>query len=245
MRTAFSKPTAPDQFDLLLNSFRTSGYDALQLKTGQFLPWLQTPEEFTKITAGQPGAAGVLVYYDDLDDDRLANVIDFAIHVGSEMVVFCHNRSREGVTSAMRVAIAKQLAEHGKRARDAGIGLSLHHHFDHPVMVPSDVREFWGAIESGVVGLTVDTGHLAKSGVNDIPAFIEEFAPIIDNIHLKDFGDDKWRLLGEGTLDLAAILSTLSNVGYDGWLCVDEESDASLTDGLTKSRAWLDTHLRR
>jgi len=243
MRTAFSKPTTREEFELLLTSFRGAGYDALQLKTGQFLPWLETPKEFAKLTAEHPGAAGVLVYYDELDDERLSSVIDFAGQVGTEMVVFCHNRSRDGVTSAGRVALAEQLAVHGARAREAGITLSLHHHFNHPVMTPSDVREFWGAIESGTVGLTVDTGHLAKSGVDDIPAFIEEFAPIIDNIHLKDFADDAWRLLGEGSVDLDAILSMLSKVGYDGWLCVDEESDASLMDGLTKSRTWIDAHL--
>lgn len=243
MRTAFSKPVAPEQFDTLLEGFRSAGYDALQLKTGQFLPWLDDPQRFVELTAPHPGAAAVLVYFDELDDDRLAAVIGFAQAAGTEMVVFCHNRTREGVTTADRAALAEQLAVHGRRARDAGIRVSLHHHFDQPVMLPEDVREFWSAIEPGAVGLTVDTAHLAKSGVTDIPAFIREFAPIIDNIHLKDYADGEWRLLGEGDLDLDGILAALAEVGYDGWLCVDEESTASLEDGLTISRAWLDQHL--
>jgi len=243
MRTAFSKPVAPEQFETLLESFGPSGYDGLQLKTGQFLPWAGSPDDFRAVVGERPGASAGLVYFDELDDDRLAGVIDFASKVGTELLVFCHNRSREGVTRADREQLARQLSVHGRRAQDAGIRFSLHHHFDQPVMLPEDVREFWGAVEPGTVGLTVDTAHLAKSGVSDIPAFIREFAPIIDNIHLKDYADGQWRLVGEGTLDLDGILAALADVGFDGWLCIDEESDASLTDGLSVSRTWLDSHL--
>jgi len=243
MRIAFSKPVAPDEFPTLLEGFGPARYDGLQLKTGQFLPWVTEPARFRELTAPHPGASAGLVYYDELDDDRLAAVIDFAAQVGTGLVVFCHNRSRDGVTRSDREAIARQLAAHGERARDGGIRLSLHHHFDQPVMLPDDVREFWAAIEPGTIGLTVDTAHLAKSGVADIPGFIREFAPIIDNIHLKDYADGRWRLVGEGELDLDGILAALAEVGFDGWLCIDEESDASLAEGLDVSRAWLDAHL--
>lgn len=243
MRLGFSKPVAPEQFATLLTDFGPAGYDGLQLKTGQFLPWVGEPGTFVTLTASHPGATAVLVYYDELDDERLGGVIDFAMEVGTEMVVFCHNRSREGVTTEERVRLAEQLAVHGRRAAEAGIRLSLHHHFDQPVMLPSDVREFWGAIDEDAVGLTVDTAHLAKSGVDDIPAFIREFAPIIDNVHLKDYADGEWRLVGRGELDLNGILAALADIGFDGWLCIDEESDASLADGLRVSREWLDEHL--
>lgn len=243
MRIAFSKPVPEGDFEVLLAEFGSAGYDGLQLKTGQFLPWLDSVDDFQALVDGKPGAAEALVYFDELDDARLSSVVDFAAAVGSEMVVFCHNHSREGVTSEIRIGLAEQLAASGRRAAGAGIRLSLHHHFDQPVMTPEDVREFWGAIEPGTVGLTVDTAHLAKSGVADIPGFIREFAPIIDNIHLKDYSDGEWRLVGQGDLDLDGILTALAEVGYDGWLCIDEESDASLATGLSASRAWLEDHL--
>jgi sugar phosphate isomerase/epimerase len=244
MRIAFSKPVTPEQFPSLLQSFGPSGYDGLQLKTGQFLPWVSEPDDFRALVGKHPGASAGLVYFDELDDDRLAAVIDFASEVGTELVVFCHNRSREGVTRADREHLARRLSVHGKRAQEAGIRLSLHHHFDQPVMLPEDVREFWAAVEPGAVGLTGDTAHLAKSGVADIPGFVREFAPIIDNVHLKDYADGQWRLVGEGSLDLDGILAALADTGFDGWLCIDEESDASLADGLSVSRKWLDTHLQ-
>ncbi|MDN3495503.1 sugar phosphate isomerase/epimerase [Planococcus sp. APC 4015] len=243
MRIAFSKPVATHEFDVLLREFGPAGYDALQLKTGQFIPWVDNPNDFLARTAGGPGASEGLVYFDELDDDRLTRVIDFAAAVGSKLLVFCHNRSREGVTADQRAGLARQLSVHGERAQQSGIALSLHHHFDQPVMLPQDVIEFWSAATPGSIGLTVDTAHLAKSGVQDIPAFIREFAPIIDNVHLKDYADGEWRLVGRGDLDLDGILAALADVEFDGWLCIDEESDASLADGLGVSRTWLDEHL--
>ncbi len=135
MRIAFSKPASPADLDHLMNDFREEGYEGLQLKTGQFLPYLDDPEGFTaKYTA--PGVASSLVYYDELDDGRLDAVIDFAAAVGSEVVVFCHNRTRDSLADGERVAIARQLATHAAKARSLGLGFSLHHHFDHPVMLP-------------------------------------------------------------------------------------------------------------
>jgi sugar phosphate isomerase/epimerase len=242
MRIAFSKPAAPAELDHLMNDFREEGYDGLQLKTGQFLPYLDDPDAFIA-KYSQQGVASTLVYYDELDDERLDAVIEFAAAVGTEVVVFCHNRTRDSLADGERIAIAQQLATHAAKARARGLGFSLHHHFDQPVMLPEDVREFWGAIDPGLIGLTVDTAHLAKSGVTDIPAFLAEFAPIVDNIHLKDYADGEWRLLGQGDLDLEAILRQLAADGFDGWLCVDEESSASLDEGFRISRAWLDQHL--
>ncbi len=243
MRIAFSKPVVDDELDRLMTGYRAAGYEGLQLKTGQFMPWVDRPAEFQAKWGSDRGTVSSLVYYDELDDERLAAVIDFAVAVGSELVVFCHNTSREGMTSEQRVEIARQLAPHAARARAAGVGFSLHHHYGHPVMLPEDVREFWGAIDPGLIGLTVDTAHLAKSGVTDIPAFLAEFAPIVDNIHLKDYVVDEWRLVGQGTLDLDGILRQLDANGFEGWLCIDEESTATLDEGLRTSRLWLDAHL--
>ena len=242
MRIAFSKTVPPEDFERLASDFRAEGYEGLQLKAGQYLPYLETPEAFAAKYA-QPGVASALIYFDELDTARLDAVVDFATAVGSELVVFCHNRTRDSVAPGELATIAQQLAVSGARARGLGIGLSLHHHYDQPVMLPEDVREFWGAIESGLVGLTVDTAHLAKSGVGDIPGFLAEFAPIIDNIHLKDYSHGEWRLLGEGELDLEGVLRQLAAADFDGWLCVDEESAASLDQGFRVSRIWLDQHL--
>ena len=65
-------------------------------------------------------------------------------------------------------------------------------------MVLSDFSEFFDGLEPGVLGLTVDTAHLARSGVADLPGFIDLFGAFIDNLHLKDYAEDEWRIVGPG-----------------------------------------------
>lgn len=247
MRRAFSKPTKGDaEFVRLLTDFRTEGYEGLQLKMGQFMPFVADPDAFLESWGEDKGRVSGLIYFDTLEPEGaegLAASIRFAEKVGSERVIFCHNHPREGVTEDDLREFARIISGYGADAAARGVALSLHHHYDQPVMHPADFEVFFGAVESGTVGLTVDTAHLAKSGIDDIPTFVRTFAPLIDNIHFKDYEDGEWRILGEGSLDLDGILDVLTESGYDGWLCVDEESTATLLVGLRASREWLDKRL--
>ncbi|HEU5419462.1 MAG TPA: sugar phosphate isomerase/epimerase, partial [Streptosporangiaceae bacterium] len=155
----------------------------------------------------------------------------------AERIVFCHDHPRDGVTSADLTGFARTLSGLGREAADHGLALSLHHHFQQPVMHRPDFDVFFAAVEQ--VGLTVDTAHLAKSGITDIAGLIRDLSGVIDNIHVKDYDRGEFRILGRGTLDFTGILAALRDIGYQGWLCVDEESPASLDEGLRASRDYL------
>lgn len=51
--------------------------------------------------------------------------------------------------------------------------------------------------------------------------------------------DGEWLIAGEGVLDLGGVLEALEGAGYEEWICVDEERDATLEEGLRQSRGWL------
>ncbi|MEO5534726.1 MAG: sugar phosphate isomerase/epimerase [Pseudolysinimonas sp.] len=246
MRRSFSKPVPAGEIDRLVDTYRAEGYEGLQLKQGQYLDQVADPEAVLTRWGDDPGTFSALIVFDTLRPDgleRLHDIVSFAAAVGSERVVFCHDHPRDGVDAGVLRGFAGILALEGMAARDQGVTLSLHHHFGQPVMMPEDFRVFFDAV-GDTVGLTVDTAHLAKSGIDDIPAFIREFGSVIDNLHLKDYDGEQWRLLGEGDLPLADILAALDETGYTGWLCVDEESSASLDDGFRLSRAWLERNGR-
>jgi inosose dehydratase len=241
VKIAFSKPTRdlPGQRELF-ESFRPAGYTGLQLKSNQYAPQLTDPAAFTAAWGEDPALTSALITMGTLDNEgvsQLRQVIAFAAARGSERVVFCHNHPRDGVTAADLRSFARTLSAVGRDADGQGVALSLHHHYQQPVMHYDDFGVFFSAADH--VGLTVDTAHLAKSGITDIPRLIRDFAPVIDNLHLKDYADGQWRLLGQGTLDFPAILAALRDTNYPGWLCVDEESPASLADGLKVSRSYL------
>jgi sugar phosphate isomerase/epimerase len=241
VKIAFSKPTRDlAEQRQLFTEFRPAGYTGLQLKGGQYAGYLGNPAGFTAAWGDTPGLTSALITIGTLDDagvSRLRETIAFAAAIRSERVVFCHDHPRDGVTPADLRSFARTLSAVGRDSAAHGVALSLHHHFQQPVMHREDFGVFFSAADH--VGLTVDTAHLVKSGVTDVPALIRDFAPVIDNIHLKDYADGEWRILGRGTLNFKGIAAALADISYTAWLCVDEESPASLPEGLTASRTYL------
>ena len=232
MRFAFSRPTpGDDEQRVLFRNFHQIGYDGLQLKRGQYARYLDEPRRFAEDWGEAPGVAAGLITGGRLDKDGIASlrkVLRFASAMGSDRVIFCHGRPREGLTADDIRGFAKRLSEPGAEARSLGTKLSLHHHFNQPVMHRADFDAFFDAVEDGAVGLTVDTAHLVKSGVDDIAGLIRDFAGAIDNFHLKDFADGRWRVLGEGEIDFAPVFTAIRDIGYDGWVSADEESGADI-----------------
>jgi len=242
VKIAFSKPTRDaDELRELFASFRVAGYQGLQLKGGQYAGSLADPGRFTRTWGQDRALTSGLITMGTLDASgvaQLRRVIAFGARTGAERIVFCHDHPRDGVTAGDLAGFARTLSGLGKEAADQGLALSLHHHYRQPVMHRADFDVFFGAASH--VGLTVDTAHLAKSGITDIAGLIRDLRAVIDNIHVKDYDDrGEFRILGQGTLDFAAILAAVRDIGYSGWLCVDEESTASLAEGLQASRDYL------
>ncbi|WP_285025442.1 sugar phosphate isomerase/epimerase [Plantibacter sp. ME-Dv--P-122b] len=252
LRRAFSKFLEPAEVPVLIGTFRDEGYEGLQLKGAQYADFVSDPARALDELGADPGIYSAVITGDSIDDDgreRIRATIGFAAGVGAERIVFCHGHPHLGVDADQRRAFARTLLDIAAEAGERGVAFSLHHHTDQPVMELTDFREFFDGVEPGLLGLTVDTAHLARSDIADLPGFIDEFGPHIDNLHLKDYSlpvgrDGEWRLAGQGELDLLGVLDALDRAGYTGWLCVDEESEAGLAEGLSASRTWLDANGR-
>lgn len=244
MKLAFSKPTAnAAETRELIKTFRGYGFDGLQLKASQYAVYLDEPTRFLDDWGAIPGAAQALIAGGALDGvgrTLLKRTIALGSRIGTQTLVFCHCVPREGQTPADLRRHARELSEIGKAARDAGLRLSLHHHFGQPVMLPEDVAVFFDAVQGHAVGLTVDTAHLVKSGIGDVAGFIRRFASLIDNYHMKDFRAGEFEVLGRGEIDFRPIFAAVRETGYAGWVSADEESGSGLGGALAACRAALE-----
>ena len=246
MKLAYSTPTDDDAQSLrLFDAYRPAGYDGLQLKYNQYD--VDDPQAFLALQADRPGLGSGLITGGTLADDEsveaLRKVFAFASAVGSDLVIYCHGVSRQGLSDDDRRAMARTFSELGAEALDVGTKLSIHNHFDNPVMTPDDMAVFYDAAEPSTVGLTVDTAHLAKSGVADMGGLIRRFAHVIDNFHLKDFDGD-WRVLGEGDIDFEPVFAAIKDMAFDGWVSTDEESGADLVEAMTVCHRFVTEGLR-
>jgi sugar phosphate isomerase/epimerase len=236
MKLAFSRPTANrEEQRQLFENYQGVGYGGLQLKASQYMPSIENPQQFRDEWGHLDGVAAGLILGGKLDDagvTTLRKLFTFASAVGSERIIFCHGVPRTEVTDDDILHFAKLLSDLGREAQQQGVALSLHHHYNQPVMHRADIATFFDAADPDAVGLTIDTAHLVKSGIEDVAGVIREFGDVIDNFHLKDFADGDWRVLGHGGLDFDSIFAAIGDIGYEGWLCADEESGGDLLGGM-------------
>lgn len=242
-RFAFSTPTAGEaEQRQLFEGFGGAGFQGLQLKGGQYARYLNDPARFLGDWGEFDGSAAGLIYGGALDEAGVAGlrrVFDFAAAIGSEMVIFCHDRARDLVSRADLLDFARQLSVLGEESAARGVKLSLHHHFNQPVMHRDDFEVFFGAVTPGAVGLTLDTAHAVKSGVFDIAGLARDFGAHLDNVHLKDFEAGDFKTLGRGAIDFAPLFGALRAANYQGWLCADEESETAVATSLRESSHFL------
>jgi sugar phosphate isomerase/epimerase len=93
------------------------------------------------------------------------------------------------------------------------------------------------------VGLCVDVGHTTRTGVDIVEAIAEAGDRVLD-VHVKDLRDlmdkDSQCIVGEGTMPMRAIFQQLVDMGYDGYVNLEYEIDA--TDplpGMLQSFAYM------
>jgi len=128
--------------------------------------------------------------------------------------------------------VATRAAEHGIRA-------VLHPHVGTMVETGPDVQR---VLEGSAISLCLDTGHLLIGGTD--PAVLAEEVPErIAHTHFKDVDltyarkvragrltyteavrDGMYRPLGEGDVDVAAIVEHLGDSGYDGWYTLEQDT---------------------
>lgn len=239
MKLAFSRPTKSDEeLRTLIEGFRTIGYQGLQLKAPQYMPFVDDPARFNAQWQGHTGVASGMIAGGKLDDGgaALRKLFGFARAVGCERIAFCHSVPRSEVDQDDIRRFAKELAELGAEAQQQGVSLSLHHHYNQPVMYRDDITLFFDEVtklgRQGAVRLTIDTAHLVKSGIHDVAGVIHDAREHIDNYHMKDFADGEWRVLGHGAIDFEPIFAAIRDTGYQGWICADEESGGDLLGGM-------------
>jgi inosose dehydratase len=140
-------------------------------------------------------------------------------------------------------------SEIARRARERGLLTAFHPHAGSYVETPAEVERLLAGADPDLVGLCLDTGHIAYGG-GDPLAVARAHADRVRHVHLKDLrravhasavargmdfpgavGEGVFAPLGEGSLDLRATLRALADTGYAGWLIVEQDVRLGITPG--------------
>ncbi len=137
-----------------------------------------------------------------------------------------------------------------ERMAEFGVPMAFHHHMGTIVESDAEVDRLM-AVTGPAVGLLYDTGHSAFAG-GDPVALAARHAKRIVHVHCKDTRPDIlararrddmsfmqavmdgiFTVPGDGSVDYPAILRTLQDAGYAGWLVVEAEQDPRKAEPLT------------
>ena len=143
-----------------------------------------------------------------------------------------------------------------------GLRLAYHHHMGAYVESPDDVDRLMAETDASV-GLLFDTGHAYFGGAVDPVALLRRHLARVVHVHCKDVRasivakarNDGWSFLdsvmngaftvpGDGAIDFDAVLATLRQGGYEGWLVVEAEQDPAVAPSYRYAKLGYET-LRR
>ncbi len=143
-----------------------------------------------------------------------------------------------GLGRAKWRTFAHNLAVAVERCRERGYEPTFHPHTATYVEAEWEIERL---LESSDVGVCLDTGHLLLGRADPVAA-VRQWGERINQVHLKDARREVlerivadaapvveiWRrrafcALGEGDVDVPGVLDALAEIGYRGWLVVEQD----------------------
>jgi inosose dehydratase len=119
-----------------------------------------------------------------------------------------------------------------KRAADQGIRCSYHPNSPAGSVyrTEEDYKILLNGLDSKVIGYTPDLGHIAKGGMDPL-SIVKEYHELVNCVHYKDmYADGRWAPMGDGIIDFIGTTEYLGNIGFNGWIVVEDECDTAITD---------------
>ncbi len=145
---------------------------------------------------------------------------EYTVRMDCPLLVITGGRRVEG-TGGLEASVAglKALLS---RIEGMPIRVAIESHVFSQFQDDADYDYIFSEIDHPQLGITVDTGHLHWAKVDTV-ALIHKWAPKIWNVHLKDVAERASVAIGEGNVDLQAIISALHEIDFEGALGLEIE----------------------
>ena len=168
--------------------------------------------------------------------DEVRNAFRYAKAAAVETII--------GVPAPALLALVEE------EVKRTGIKVAIHNHGPGDKVYPTPQVAYERVADLDVrIGLCIDIGHTARSGIDPSEAARECRDRLLD-VHLKDVttwdGKGQTLEMGRGVIDIPAFMRTLKEIGYTGYASFEYEKDAraplpGLAESVGYARGVLDT----
>ena len=244
----------------VLDEMSDLGYTGTELGPWGYLP--QDPARLGReLRAHELALAGAFCPVTLHDPSRYQDQLRYAMDtarlladLGAPVLVLAEagDAAREGIAGRVRrndahfsesewTRFAEGANEIARRAKAMGLETAFHPHAGTYVETPGEIDELLRRTDPSLVGLCLDTGHIAYGG-GDPLALARRDPKRVRHVHLKDIyrdryeralsrkldftaavGEDVFAPVGDGFIDMKGVLRSLRDSGYQGWLIVEQD----------------------
>jgi inosose dehydratase len=168
-------------------------------------------------------------------------------------------QARTALTGDRLARALDRVMRAAERCRVGGVDAVFHHHTGTYFETPEEIAVL---VDRTDVSLCFDTGHAAVGG-GDPVELARIYAERIGHLHLKDvdpallarvrgcevpfeqvWGEGLFCPVGEGMVDVRAVLALPQLKGFDGWIVLEQDRTAVVEGGLEAVRAVEEANLR-
>ncbi|MHB8061114.1 MAG: sugar phosphate isomerase/epimerase family protein [Ruminiclostridium sp.] len=231
-----------NNFISALKELKELGYSYFENFIGMADLYYDKTDEFNKIVKDN-GFEFIAIYnyIRDMADDNLAKAekyLDFCKKTGAK-IMNIQAPPRNGKPSKADLdQLCDILSKIGRLAKDYGVTLCLHPHFETTVEQEDEIDYVADRTDPQYLSFCFDTAHTVLGGM-DISKLFKKYKGRIDYIHIKDQDPavdvaayrKEWKEnfdsmqrfseLGSKGIDFPAVVKTLKDIGYDGFLVVE------------------------
>jgi len=227
--------------DDILDTVAAAGYDGIEFSNNRIGPYWERPRDLEKALADRglklaafayatTGFTDPARYEQDLAGADRA--LELADHFGCVLGLGGPSSdSRDNYDAKLAQAIRFYL-EVTKRADKAGVTAAVHPHSHHTslALTADEYDRLLSATAQSGIRFNPDSGHILRGGQDLLDCF-KRYRDRIAHVHLKDVtAEGKWVRMGNGSADFPGLFDWLGQIGYSGWVVIEEESDSVWQD---------------
>jgi inosose dehydratase len=252
IRIGYAAITWNDNLTGAISDISSVGYKGIQLRANavKLIPdpaalkaeLAQANLNFTALSSG------------DLSLDPAEETANLAMHEdhakylsaagGNYLQVLGTFRADGKFTADEYVRTGKMLTEVGKRAMHHGVQIGFHNHMGSIAQSPEQLAKILDAADPRYVKLLLDVAHY-KQGGGDPAVAVRRYANRILFVHFKDVkpadttSGYEFVELGQGTVDLPAVVAALRDIHFRGWAIVEFDREPKGSSRTPKESAEL------